>query len=100
MATGTLKVYTARGWATVDEMSTYAYGRYEVTTPAGQLIQRVKNSGGKSGGGPETISLPAGDYVITGWSRARGKVSVKATVQPGRLSEVRMDDAKLERVHP
>ena len=96
---GSLQVYTSQAWRTVgDEGLSFVHTDYEIHSPDGKHEQAVQNFEG-NGIEPPCVSVPVGPHVIVGLASGRGTITAPVTIEPGRVSIVRLDEVAAAKDH-
>jgi hypothetical protein len=91
---GWLKVYTPEAWLNArDDSFSHVRTPYQILTTTGRCYQNVCNQLPNASEEPETIRLPAGDYVVVGRRTHEGEVRIPVKVRAGETRVLHLDEA-------
>ena len=88
---GYLMVYSATDPFDDGDVLYYAHSSYAIYTTDGKLFKNVENHISRSDEIPETVTLPAGSYLIEARSEKDGYVRVRVGINAGRQTILDLD---------
>lgn len=87
---GHLVVFTAQESINSGQVTYFLHTSYRVLAPDEKLVMFVRNQLGGRDGKPDTVSLPAGSYLVQASAEGLGPVTVPVVVQSSRTTEVHL----------
>jgi hypothetical protein len=88
---GSLEVYSATDQFNDGGSLYYAHSSYAIYARDGKLFKDVENHISRSDENPETVSLPAGFYMVVARSEEDGFVRVPVMIKSGRRTVLALD---------
>ncbi len=88
---GSLEVYSATDEFNDGGSLYYAHSSYAIYALDGRLFKTVENHISRSDENPETVSLPAGSYIVVARSEKNGNVRIPVMIKGGRRTILASD---------
>jgi hypothetical protein len=88
---GDLVVYSATEQRLAGGLPLRPHTEYRVFRPDGSFVARVANTSASFAEAPDTVTLPAGDYVVVARSASAGVVRAPVRVATNRRTELWLD---------